>query len=508
MIGPIRSGRGGFGPEVRASEMGDVLWACAGGADRFVAVDTETTGVYPADRVAEHAIVTLSYDGDAVEVLDTLSNPRRDVSSPHIHGITASMVRDAPKFDSGLRTSDTSNATLGHAMVQVRGGTGAFTAGVSTGKSKYWETRYTPLRAYEDFVTELAERYWFPPAAPSGPLLPQIDRGRQTAWPATQVLAATMDHALVGTEWSTPEDGSLDFVDIWAGNEAHAKGAPPISGPHRIALAMVVPNAAGDKTIWTGEIGVDGTVVATSDDLELRRGHSNPVGLSELLTERPPTVLFLDGSTVRGRELFPPSTPTTTVPPGLIRPETWTGVDIQAETKPQASQRGVGTSVHEWLGNYLIAQPRRGRHRWIMLNDGKGEIADYVVVETLPNGQVAVDLWHAKFSNFTSTGTRITDFEVVTAQAIKSRRWPTDRRLWAHLAARLEGTEHPHLTVIEGSRRQLSVLLGIGPRWNALSIQRRQPSVVGRIGIVQPGLSAGALPVKVADADISAIQVV
>ena len=43
--------------------------------------------------------VTLDLDGIVVEVWDTLVNPLRDVTAGHIHGITASMVRDAPTFE-------------------------------------------------------------------------------------------------------------------------------------------------------------------------------------------------------------------------------------------------------------------------------------------------------------------------------------------------------------------------------------------------------------------------
>lgn len=69
------------------------LHRCAGGADRFVIVDTETTGVYPADRIVEIALITLSLSGEVVDVFETLINPGRDVAASHIHGITASMVR-------------------------------------------------------------------------------------------------------------------------------------------------------------------------------------------------------------------------------------------------------------------------------------------------------------------------------------------------------------------------------------------------------------------------------
>jgi len=63
-----------------------------------VVIDTETTGLYSSDRIVEISIVTLSLDGDVVDIFDTLVQPERDVSATHIHGITAAMVASAPTF--------------------------------------------------------------------------------------------------------------------------------------------------------------------------------------------------------------------------------------------------------------------------------------------------------------------------------------------------------------------------------------------------------------------------
>ena len=78
--------------------MMSALREIAGGADRIVVVDTETTGIYPTDRVVEVALVTLSLDGEVLDVWDTLVHPERDVGASFIHGITASMVAEAPTF--------------------------------------------------------------------------------------------------------------------------------------------------------------------------------------------------------------------------------------------------------------------------------------------------------------------------------------------------------------------------------------------------------------------------
>lgn len=71
------------------------------GSTAFAVVDVETTGFSPRlnDRVVEVAVVRLSPDGHPADEYTTLVNPCRDVGPTHIHGITATEVKDAPTFD-------------------------------------------------------------------------------------------------------------------------------------------------------------------------------------------------------------------------------------------------------------------------------------------------------------------------------------------------------------------------------------------------------------------------
>ena len=467
----------------------------------------DVAGAAGAVRPADAGRLQSAFDG--LERLSVSSVGVRNTYGP-TRGTPSYKMFAGSSIESGLRDSDTAHAALGHAMVQVLGDGGAFTAGVSTGKAKYWETRYTPLRLYEDFVAQLAERYWYPTVGASGPLLPRISRGATlVAWPQCNVLAVALDYALIGTEWFIDDFGSLDFLDLSAGADAIAFGAPLPATTDRIPLIAMLPGQNGDEVIWTGEANLFGEINSTGPEVAVRRGHGNSTTLSALLTERPPTFFFVDGTTVRGREFFPPPTTTSGLPPSLVVADSsWSGVDITAETRQRAATNGIGISVHEWTERYLSAQPMRGRHRWILSNDGSGEIADYLVIETLSNGQMGVGLWHAKFAGGSSPSVRVGDFEVVTAQAIKSRRWPTDRDLWGHLAARLAGTEPPRAHLIEGRMRQLAVLLGMDARWARLSAARRKPSIVAQIGIVQPGLSLAQLEGNLDTGTTSAIQIV
>lgn len=68
------------------------------GADRFVVVDTETTGLTNNDRIVEIAILTVDMDGNITEKWETLIQPERDVGPVDIHGISADMVLHAPLF--------------------------------------------------------------------------------------------------------------------------------------------------------------------------------------------------------------------------------------------------------------------------------------------------------------------------------------------------------------------------------------------------------------------------
>jgi DNA polymerase III subunit epsilon len=67
---------------------------------RYAVFDTETTGFGKNDRIIEIAIVLLDVDSrQPADEFDTLINPGRDVGRTDIHGITPSMLSDAPTFD-------------------------------------------------------------------------------------------------------------------------------------------------------------------------------------------------------------------------------------------------------------------------------------------------------------------------------------------------------------------------------------------------------------------------
>ena len=409
----------------------------------------------------------------------------------------------------GLRSVDMARTALGHVMFQVTTTSGATNAGAAVEKSKLWLTRYGQLRELSGWVDATAALLWFPQPTPQGPLLPGVDRGhRLEDWPDARPLAAEIYPALLGIGLELWDGdtclGPIEDLDLYVNDDPtgtlhdieSAQGAP-------LRIVGVLNDRANDRVlcVWEATIDTAGHIAAPCD-LLVRRGYGNAASLAEALEQQPPTIYFLDGTTTVGAVRYDSRTSTSGFDPHLMTPIDWAGVDITAETPRTAQARGTGeASVHDRLAGHLRSLPRRGKHRWIIHNDGAGEIADYLVVEEMPSGEVHLSLWHAKASREPTPGIRIKDFQEVAAQALRSRRWFPSTTLWSELAARLTGQASPRATLVDGSDDECMLRRRLGlteeqdneegaepPLWT-----RRFPVIRGSIGIVQPGLSAHAL---------------
>jgi hypothetical protein len=324
-----------------------------------------------------------------------------------------------------------------------------------------------------------------------------VNRGRRLmAWPTTMPIAVELDFALIGTGWTVDEVGPLEAVDF----RAKPADPGPARAPELLPLEAVALNLEGQPVVWRGVQNLMGNIRPVGDDLVVRRGFGRQLSLSDLLGERPPTIFFMDGTTVHSTAVYDSRARMRLLPPTAFETLAWKreGVDIEAEPRAAAARRGKGQSVHEALEHYLLARPRRARHRWIVGNDGPGEIADYLVLEMDSRVGVRLGLWHAKSAGGETPSLRVTDLQEVVAQAIKSRRWVTDTRLWEELGARLCGRASPTAAVIDGNQHLLKVLCGEEPRWSDISLRRSTPIVVGHIAIVQPGLSRRRLEEEMA----------
>jgi hypothetical protein len=399
--------------------------------------------------------------------------------------------------DQGLREADTNSRALGHAIAQVHAADGDFTTvGMSAAKGKYWETRYLPLRRYEEFTNELAHRYWAPRLALSGPLLPSVARGvRLENFPTgTQLIAGDLHASLIGTDWRTAEGQPLEQLELVSSGSVTAD---------QLSFQLRLVHDP-DHVVWEGAQLSNGTFSGTN--LDIVRGKGQKLPLVEALAIYPPTLYLLDGHTVVGSMLYLPVTTQDAIPDLAYSRWDWTGVDVMKETGgPYES----GISIHSHVEKVLAGRSaRNGYKRWVLLNDGHGEIADHVVIEYSGTGRPIVELWHSKASHNPAPGARVSDMQVVTVQAAKSRRFVTDRQFWARVGRRLDGLEGPKMELISGDALDdLRALCGLIPDRERESIAEFPPQMQATVALVQPGFDIELLRQRLDDGEIAAGQV-
>ena len=441
------------------------------------------------------------------------SLPRISVSSIGMRNIlagtrgTSYKTRAGTSTDTDLLSTETTQTSLGHVMMQIRTATGSTTVGAAFEKGKIWQRRYKPLIDYSEWVSEAAELLWFPRAGSGDRLLPQISRGRSfSSWPIEPPIAVEPNPATVIGGYQLFRDTTflcnLEDFELFVGVDPTGSHDLPERTDSVLSIGGLMNDRSDQEAlvVWAGSFSINGQVSAQGSDLHVKRGYSDVGPLSEFLEHYPPLIYFLNGQASQGREMFDVQGGSTSqCDPRNILEHDWlsSGVDIKAETRNRSIFNGAGISIHEELERYLLAQPKAERWRWILCNDGTGEIADYVVIEWTARRPVRLSLWHAKGTRG-EPGLRVEDFQVVVAQAMRSRSRYNDPDLWVELRKRIQGQSSPRATLVDGSDRlaRLLVLLGSarsngGERSYTWMLKR--PLVHGEIAVVQPGLSRSQL---------------
>lgn len=440
------------------------------------------------------------------------SLPRVSVSSIGMRNLLAGnrgttyRTRAGRSTDTDLQAADGAQSALGHVMLQVDAGSfGSTSVGAAFEKGKIWQRRYKSLVDYSSWVTEAAQLLWFPRTGPSQ-LIPQIARSsRLEEWPTSTPLAIEPHPSLASGGFQLFDAsgkllGGLEDFELHAGHDPTGTyQLPPATADHLPVVGVVTNRHAGTTVAcWTGTLGLNGTVDSVGGSIRVRHGYQSPESIEEFLGHYSPIVYFASGHVVQGHELFDVrSNQKAWVTPTTVEAHDWTGVDISAETKAKAASNGAGISIHERVESILDQQPRQGKYRWLICNDGAGEIADHLLIEYTPGGPVRLDLWHSKYADGTP-GLRVSDFQVVVAQAIRSRSHYNDPKLWATLRDRLTHRKSPKANLVAGSDSMGRLLVLLGEQQGGKDRRKRSwpattPLVEGSIGIVQPGLSLAAL---------------
>ena len=209
---------------------------------------------------------------------------------------------------------------------------------------------------------------------------------------------------------------------------------------------------------------------------------SREMSLTEFFRENPPTIWFVDGSSLEGNLLvkLKESTPAT-FPISNIMPWDWNGTNIRKESQKLSKDRNS-------IQYRLIAELKSSNQYTIIFDDdGAGEVADVIAIkEDGTNKKLLVEFYHCKFSGGAQAGSRVDDLYVVCGQAEKCIKWIGDAKM---LVERLKMRENDRIGKSRPSRFE------VGNNQDLFTIKNKLKlySVEYSVFIVQPGVDSNAI---------------
>lgn len=204
--------------------------------------------------------------------------------------------------------------------------------------------------------------------------------------------------------------------------------------------------------------------------------------LSDYFFENPPLITFADGSYLEGNMLV--ALPDIYAPYDRERivPWDWSLVDIKKEAQ------GVTREPDSIQFKVIEDLKKAGGYDIIYDDDGSGESADVVTIKVTENDArttIDVDFYHCKYSQESSSGSRVGDLYEVCGQAQKSISWLQNQLRHTELFIHLLRRDPKVRKGVELSRYQ------VGDRDTLAEIRNRSrmAALNLRVFIVQPGLS-------------------
>jgi superfamily II DNA or RNA helicase len=236
------------------------------------------------------------------------------------------------------------------------------------------------------------------------------------------------------------------------------------------------------KEEFTLEIGASDYSIKhkSGSSIRIGFGRGREMLLKDYFQENPPTIWFVDGSSLEGNLLVKlKDVAPATFPSGNITAWDWTGIDIRKESQ------GVTKETNS-IQYKLISELKSGnQYTLIFDDDGSGEVADVVAIkEDTQQKRLLFELYHCKFSTSDQAGTRVEDLYAVCGQAEKSNRWATDAKL---LLERLRKRENDRRLKGKTSRYEVGDDKLLFTLKNKLKIYSAEYAVY----IVQPGVDSG-----------------
>lgn len=228
-------------------------------------------------------------------------------------------------------------------------------------------------------------------------------------------------------------------------------------------------------------LGIDASGYSIShksgQSISIKFGRDREMQLKDFLKENPPTIWFVDGSSLEGNLLVKlNNVKSATFPNMNITAWNWEGTNIKNESQKITKETD---SIQYKLISKLKEE---SKYDIIFDDDGSGEVADIITIqEDINNRKLLFELYHCKFSSADHPGSRVEDLYVVCGQSEKCIRWASDSK---SLLERLIKRENDRVNKGKPSRYEVGDNKHLFTLKNKLKVY----SVEYVVYIVQPGV--------------------
>ena len=216
--------------------------------------------------------------------------------------------------------------------------------------------------------------------------------------------------------------------------------------------------------------------------ISIRFNRGREVLLKDFLNDYPPTIWFVDGSSLEGNLLVKLKTArAATFPANRIMQWNWTDINIKKES--QGTEKAVDSIQYKLISELKAS----GKYCLIFDDDDSGEIADVIAIqEDSVNKKLLFELYHCKFSSESKAGARIGDLYEVCGQTEKCIKWAKDSKL---MFERLMKRESDRLHNGKTTRYEIGDNKLLFTLKNKLKVY----STVYNVFIVQPGVDGNQI---------------
>lgn len=225
----------------------------------------------------------------------------------------------------------------------------------------------------------------------------------------------------IETDWK----GSITVKTALSDSKSFLMDIGLITFDETSALSFFVGND-DFKEEFTLDITTTGYLVShkSGSIISIRFNRGREMLLKDFFKESPPTIWFVDGSSLEGNLLVKlKAAHPVTFPAASIIPWNWSGVNISKES--QGTSRATDSIQYK----LILELKSSGKYCLIFDDDGSGEVADVIAVqEDATNNKLLFELYHCKYSGAPQAGARVSDLYEVCGQAEKCVKWASDAK--------------------------------------------------------------------------------